>query len=214
MKNIVIIGAGGFGREVKWLIERINQNTKIWNLIGFIDDGLDISTNINGTPVIGNVDYLIDYHENISVVCAIGSSNTREKVIEHLKANKNIEFPNLIDPSVIMSNTVKLGNGIIICAGNILTVNIELGDFVIINLDCTIGHDVKLSSYVTLYPSVNVSGYVSIGELTEVGTGTQIIQGKNILKETIIGAGAVVTKDIPSKCTAVGSPAKPIRFFD
>jgi len=214
MKDIVIIGAGGFGREVKWLIERINQNTKIWNLIGFIDDGLDINTNINGTPVIGNVDYLIDYHENIAVVCAIGSSNTRKKVIEQLKANKNIEFPNLIDPSVIMSNTVNLGNGIIICVGNILTVNIELGDFVIINLDCTIGHDAKLKSYVTLYPSVNVSGNVSIGELTEVGTGTQIIQGKNILNGTIIGAGAVVTKDIPSKCTAVGSPAKPIKFFN
>lgn len=213
MKDIVIIGAGGFGREVQWLIERVNQNNKIWNLIGFIDDGLDWGTNINGIPVIGNVDYLINYNKHISVACAIGSSKTRKKVIEQLKVNKNIYFPNLIDPSVIMSNTIKFGSGVIICAGTILTVNIELGDFIIINLDCTIGHDVRLNSYVTLYPSVNVSGNVSIGQITEIGTGTQIIQGKNILNETIVGAGAIVTKDIPAMCTAIGSPAKPIKFL-
>lgn len=213
MKDIVIIGAGGFGREVQWLIERINQKNKIWNLIGFIDDGLDCGTNINGIPVIGNVDCLINYNKHISAACTIGSSKTRKKVIEQLKVNKNIYFPNLIDPSVIMSNSIKFGSGVIICAGTILTVNIELGDFIIINLDCTIGHDVRLNSYVTLYPSVNVSGNVSIGEITEIGTGTQIIQGKNILNETIVGAGAIVTKDIPAMCTAIGSPAKPIKFL-
>lgn len=212
MKNIVIIGAGGFGREVQWLIERINLNQKTWNLIGFIDDNIKIGTLINGVPVIGSLDYLLSYTENISVACAIGSSLTRRNVISSLKNNSNIEFPNLIDPSVLISSTTILGKGLIICAGSIVTVNINIDDFVIINLDCTIGHDAILKKYVTLYPSVNVSGNVVIEDMTEIGTGTQIIQGKNVSYNCIVGAGSVVTKDIPARCTAVGSPAKPIKF--
>ena len=92
--------------------------------------------------------------------------------------------------------------------------SLEIGKHVIINLDCTVGHDAILHDFVTLYPSVNVSGISEIGRCTELGTGAQIIQAKKIGESTIIGAGAVVVKDIPAKCTAVGSPAKPIKFFE
>lgn len=214
MNKIVIIGGGGFGREVQWLIERINAVESTWNIIGYIDDDVETGTIINGISVLGGIDYLFNSQEPIAATCAIGASATRRKVIEEVKRNPNITFPNLIDPSVLLSDTVQLGQGAIICAGNIITVNIEIDDFVIINLDCTIGHDAKLSSYVTIYPSVNVSGNVFIGEATELGTGAQIIQGKNILNDTIVGAGALVVKDLPAKCTAVGSPAKPIKFFE
>ena len=107
---------------------------------------------------------------------------------------------------------MKIGDGSIICAGTIATVDIEIGKHVIVNLDCTIGHDAKLEDYVTVYPSVNISGFVTVGEETEIGTGTQIIQGIKIGRESIIGAGAVVLKELPEKCTAVGSPAKVIKF--
>lgn len=212
-KKLYIIGAGGFGKEVKWLVERINKISHIWDIAGYIDDNFEKGTMINGVPVIGNIDYLNSIREPINVVCAIGSSITRRTTIEKI-TSLHIEFPNLLDPSVIISDSVVLGKGVIICAGSILTVNIKINDFVIINLDCTIGHDAKLDSYVTLYPSVNVSGKVSIGEATEIGTGTHIIQGKSVLNETIIGAGAVVVRDIPARCTALGSPAKPIKFHD
>jgi sugar O-acyltransferase (sialic acid O-acetyltransferase NeuD family) len=114
----------------------------------------------------------------------------------------------------MLSKRVSIGEGSIICAGTIITVDISIGEHVIINLDCTIGHDDTIQDYVTLYPSVNVSGNVVVGECTELGTGMQIIQGKNIGRESIVGAGAVIVRDIPEKCTAVGSPAKPIKFFD
>ena len=113
-----------------------------------------------------------------------------------------------------MSDSVKIGAGSIVCAHTIITVDVNIGDHVVINLDCTIGHDAVLQNFVTLYPSVNVSGMANIGLCCELGTGMQIIQGKTIGDYSIIGAGAVVVKDIPSKCTAVGSPAKPIKFFD
>lgn len=214
MQKLVIIGAGGFGREVQWLVERMNQQEKTWNLMGYIDDGMEKGTIINGLPVLGSINDLIKIEEKVAVACAIGTSATRKKVLDRLKNSSQMEFPNLIDPSVLVSDLVCLGKGIIICAGSVLTVNITVEDFVIINLDCTIGHDSKLSRFVTLYPSVNISGNVFVGEETELGTGTQIIQGMKVLNHSIVGAGAVVVKDIPSKCTAVGSPAKPIRFYE
>ncbi len=89
-----------------------------------------------------------------------------------------------------------------------MTVNIEIGDFCIINLDCTIGHDAVLKDFVTLYPSANISGNVLIKENSEKGTGTHIIQGKTIGRNCVIGAGTVVIKDISGGCTAVGNPAR------
>ncbi len=212
MKQIVIIGAGGFGREVQWLIERINAKDITWEIKGYIDDGIEAGTQINGYTVLGGIDYLMETEEEISVVCAIGSSQTRRKVIQKIYGKSNIVFPNLIDPNVQMSNYIELGVGNIICAGSILTVNISIGDFTILNLDCTVGHDAILNSFVTVYPSVNISGCVEIGENTEVGTGTQIIQGKNIGADTIVGAGTVVVKDLEIPGTYVGIPAKAVKY--
>jgi len=96
--------------------------------------------------------------------------------------------------------------------GSILTVNITIGEHVIVNLDCTIGHDAIIKDYCTLYPSVNLSGNTHLNSCVELGTGCQVIQGISIDTETIVGAGAVVVRNLPANCTAVGSPAKPIKF--
>lgn len=219
MKEIVIIGAGGFGREVQWLIERINEQQKKetgeipWKICGYIDDGISVGTKVDGYEVLGGMDYLCSYRESLGVVCAIGSSSTRRRVLERILHNEHLHYPNLIDPSVIMSDRVELGKGNIICVGSILTVDIQIDDFCIINLDCTLGHDDILESFVTIYPSVNISGCVSIGVGAEIGTGAQIIQGKQIGEGTIIGAGSVVVRDIGENCTAVGNPCKPIKFY-
>ena len=85
--------------------------------------------------------------------------------------------------------------------------DVEIGNHVIVNLDCTIGHDAVLGDFTTLYPNVNISGQCHIGEAAELGTGMQIIQGRSICKDTIVGAGAVVVKDITESDTYVGVPA-------
>lgn len=215
MKDLIIFGASGFGREVAWAVERLNKVTPTWNLLGFMDDADDIQgTKINGYPVLGKTDDIGNYPDACFVV-AIGASRTREKIVSSMKiVNPSIKFGTVIDPSVEMSDLVNIGEGTIICAHTIITVNIEIGSHVIINLDCTVGHDAVLQDFVTLYPSVNVSGITNIGHAVELGTGMQIIQGKTVGDYSIVGAGAVVVKDIPAKCTAVGSPAKPIKFFE
>lgn len=210
MKDIVIIGAGGFGREVAWLIEDINKVYEEWNIVGFVDDNETIQeSEINGYKVVGNVEWLKS--QDINVVNAIGDPIVKKKVIERLKYSKN-SYPVLIHPSVIYSDKVSFGEGSIICAGSIITVDIKIGKHVIINLDCTIGHDAVLGDYTTILPSVNVSGFVTTEECVCVGTSSAIIQGVTIGENTVVGAGAVVVKDLPANCTAVGAPAKPIKF--
>lgn len=213
MKDLIIIGASGFGREVAWLVERINKREPEWNLVGFIDDSEAMEgKTVNGFPVLGKSLDIVDYPEAY-YVCAVGASQTRKKIIDRItKLNPHLKFATLIDPSVEISDIVRIGKGTIICAQTIITVNIEIGNHVIINLDCTVGHDAVIKDFVTLYPSVNVSGITVIGCCSELGTGMQIIQGKTIGDYSIVGAGSVVIKDIPDHCTAVGSPAKPIKY--
>ena len=210
MKDLYIIGAGGFGREVAWIVERINSIKPTWNLKGFIDDNETLWGSTEGEyHVFGGCEYLSAL-EDVYVVCAVGSSNVRKKIIEKLK-DTSVKFATLVDSSVLYSNSVKIGEGAIVCAGTIITVDVNIGDHVIVNLDCTIGHDAVIDDFVTIYPSVNVSGNVLIGECSELGTGTQIIQGKKVISNTIIGAGAIVVKDCLESGTYVGSPAKKIK---
>lgn len=210
MKDLYIIGAGGFGREVAWIVERINSIKPTWNLKGFIDDNETLWGSTEGEcHVFGGCEYLSAL-EDVYAVCAVGSSNVRKKIIEKLK-DTSVKFATLVDPSVLYSNSVKIGEGAIVCAGTIITVDVSIGDHVIVNLDCTIGHDAVIDDFVTIYPSVNVSGNVLIGECSELGTGTQIIQGKKVISNTIIGAGAIVVKDCLESGTYVGSPAKKIK---
>lgn len=209
MKDIVIIGAGGFAREVAWLIEEINENSLEWNLLGFIDDNTDnLGKELNGYKVLGTTDYLNNLSKEIYAVIAIGNGKIREKIANKLKERK---FAVLIHPNVKISETNFIDEGSIICSGNILTVNISLGKHVIVNLDCTIGHDSVIEDYVTVLPSVNLSGNTITKKYSTIGTGTKVIQGIAIGENTIIGAGTVVIRDIEDNCTAVGNPARIIK---
>jgi sugar O-acyltransferase (sialic acid O-acetyltransferase NeuD family) len=213
MKEIAIIGAGGFGREVQWLLERLNSQSREWDIVGYFDDKKPCGANplINGLPILGSIDDLAIWNGPLCITCAIGSSSIRADVINRIRGNKNLSFPTLIDPSVVRSERISFGDGCIVCASNVLTVDICIGDFVTINLDGTVGHDAILDSYVTLYPSVNVSGHVHLHKRVEIGTGSQILQGRTIENDTVIGAGAVVITDIPANCTAVGVPARVVK---
>ena len=214
-RPLYIIGAGGFGREVAWLVERINavSTEEKWNFKGFIDDNDELwDTTVDCYKVYGGYNVLESSSENIWCVVAVGNSKVRKNVIGRLKSYSHIHFAKLIDPSVKMSKSSSVQEGSIICAGTVITVNVKIGSHCIINLDCTVGHDAKLSDFVTLYPSVNVSGCVEVGECAELGTGSQIIQGVSIGKGSIIGAGGTVICNIDDEVTAVGTPAKNIKY--
>ncbi|MCX6719197.1 MAG: acetyltransferase [Candidatus Taylorbacteria bacterium] len=211
MKDIVILGAGGFGREIAWLIEDINSLNRQWNLIGFLDP-TGPESSYPGAEIIGKDDFLESYQHDIWVVVALGNPLKKEKVVNGISHRNNIHYATLIHPSVSISKSVNIDCGVVICAGSILTVDMHIASFVTINLLCTIGHDSEVNEFSSLMPAVNVSGKVTIGRTVFLGTGVKIIENKRIGDGSIIGAGSVVVDDIPDFCTAVGVPAKPIKF--
>jgi len=210
MNKIAIIGAGGFGREVKWLIDCINTANPTWNFIGYYDDDLTSRKDIPEFLLLGKIEEINTIEEPLALVIAIGNPLIKEKILNQI-TNKNIFFPTLIHPTTIIGNDVKIGTGCIICANNILTCNIELHQFVTLNLACTVGHDTLIQSYTSIMPTVNVSGEVTIEKNVYIGTSAKIINQISIGANSIIGAGAVVTKNIPANATAVGVPAKVIK---
>lgn len=212
MKSVVIIGAGGFGMEVLEIFKAQNAVSEVWNILGFIDDNRELHNKIlNGYPVLGGLEWLkINNKDNMGCVCAIGSCETRKKVAEKLH-KMGVDFYNAIHPSVIMSGFVELGHDVIICAGSILTVNIRIEDHVHINLNCTVGHDVTIGKYCTISPIVAISGRDHFGEGIFVGTGASFLHGVSVGSWSTIGAGAVVTDDIPENVVAVGVPARVIK---
>ena len=214
IKDIAIIGAGGFGKEVKFLIDRVNDDKKVYNFLGYFDDNESLD-NINGSKRIGSINDLENYNKPLCIVFGIGEPNIKRNIYNIIKDNKFLSFPNIIDPLAIIGNEfVNLGIGNVICAGVIITCNINIIDFVTLNLSCTVGHDTTIKSFSSFMPSVNISGDVVIEENVYVGTGAKIINLLNIGSSTVIGAGAVVARSIPSNCTAVGIPAKPIKFHN
>lgn len=210
MKNIVIIGAGGVGREVSLIIQQINELEPTWNLLGFIDDNTDNwGKVINGYSVIGGIDSLEFLSNDTYIVIAIANYEVKKKIVN--KVNNKFKFATIVHPKVWIHDYMTVGQGTIIYEGAILTANIEIGNHVIISPKCGVGHDSIIKDYVSLLWNVNVSGNDLIEEGVMMGSGSTVIQGKKIGKGSIIGAGAVVVNDIESFSTAVGVPAKVIK---
>lgn len=214
-RRIAIYGAGGFAREVAWLVEQCGEGgDNLW-VTCFVDDNpATHGSCLNEIPVVA-LDAAREQFDCTHVVGAVGSPKARQAVMEKAAA-AGLEFVTLIHPRVELSRWIRIGAGTVICAGNILTTNIVLGDHVQINLDCTIGHDVVMGDYATLAPGVHVSGCVHLGRRVYVGTGAVIINGTPdnplvIEDDAVVGAGACVTRFVPAGATVVGIPAKPLQ---
>jgi len=211
MNDIVIVGAGGQARETRSLLNELNQTiSDPYNFIGYVVSDLDdLGKYDSKNDVIGNFSFFDKNKKNISVAIGIGSPQNRIKISEILLSKySNINFPNLIHPSVKYDRaSTKFGKGILINANSVLTVNVVLGDFVLINFLCGIGHETIIGRGSVINPSTAISGGVNIGEGTMIGAGSKIIQYSNIGDYSVLGAGSVVINDIPSNSLAVGIPA-------
>ena len=208
MKNLVIICAGDFGREIVNIVNRINRQEPTWNLLGFVDDTpAKQNTVIDGCPVLGTTQWLNHLEEDIYAVCSLGQSQIRQKVIEKCSSPR-IHWATLIDPDARLYQQAVVGEGSIICGGTVLAINVHVGHHVLVNLNCTLGHDDIIGDFCVINPGVNVSGNVSLGRCVDLGTGAKIIQRNSICSNTMVGAGAVVLHDITESGVYVGVPVK------
>ncbi|MDY6148154.1 MAG: acetyltransferase [Porphyromonas sp.] len=212
-KDIVIVGAGGLGREVYSMLQLLIERGANYSFRGFVDDGMPKGCLVYNQLILGGIDVVNEWNGPLAVVFGIGDPQTKRKIFQRI-VNPQVEYPTLIHPSVIIQSpdTVSIGRGCVICAGAIITVDVSIEDFSLINLSCTVGHDARVGSFVSIMPSANISGETMIGEAVYIGTGARVINQKNIEKGATIGAGAVVVKDVPEKAVVAGVPAKVIRY--
>jgi len=214
MQSIAIFGSSGFARETHQIIRDLNKLKNCWEFLGFLDDDeLKHGTLVHGFPVIGGADWLRTNPE-VNVLVAIGSPRVKRAVVKRLMDLGHERFATLIHPTAWIGDDVRIGHGTVICAGVRITCDISIGSHVIVNLDATIGHDSIIDDFATIAPSANISGAVHLGSGVDIGTNATVIQGISIGEWSIIGAGAVVVRDIPRNVTAVGMPAKCIKELE
>jgi len=214
IKKLILFGASNFADEIVQMFRDINKSKPEpeWDICGMLDDNLLMQGKVrNGVPVLGTKSWMQE--NDLSpyyFVCCIGSPKAKAKVVAFMKSC-GAKFASGVHPSVIMSETTTVGEGTVITAGNILTTNIRVGNHIIINLACTVGHYSILGDYCTINPGANISGDVILGEGVMLGTNCTVLEKMEIGEYALIGAGAVVHKPIPKNVTAVGIPAKIIK---
>ena len=210
-RELVIYGAGGFAREVHQLVTDLVADGAPIEFVGFLNDDPDAhGTALADFPVLGGASFLASHPGRFDVALAVGAPALKRRLLRLAEPYARA-FPPLIHPTVVRPARLEGGRGFIACAASVFTVDVSVGNFVTVNLACTVGHDVVLSDFVTVAPGTNISGNVRLGEGCDVGTGAKVIQGRSIGAWSVVGAGAVVTTDLPNDCTAVGIPARPIK---
>src|SRR5690348_15172302 len=193
MTPLVIVGAGGFGREVHDVIEAINFVEKSagllrFDFVGFLDDGpVDMDLIANRGPLLGGVNGLADLPPDVEYVIGIGNGDARRRVDEWA-TRLGRKASSLIHPSAVIGehgNTI--GPGVVVCSHVSITTNVTLGRHVHLNLNCTVGHDATLGDYVTVNPGATISGNVTLEDEVTIGTGAAVIQGRCVGKGSTIG---------------------------
>lgn len=200
MAEIIIVGAGGQGREALDICRASGRK-----VIAFCEEGPPKNKEVKGLPV-WNIDGLpasnIDDYE---VVLAVGSPGIKRKLSRKIRG---FSFATLVHPSAIIAGNVKVSEGTIICAGAVLTTDIEIARHVTVNVASTVSHDCVIEDYVTCSPNCSLSGNVTLEEGCFVGVGATVIEKIRVGRGAVVAAGAVVINDVPDGVLVAGTPAQ------
>lgn len=204
---LVIVGAGGFGRECLDIVEALNECGAEIGFVGFLDDsgGDPELLRRRGVGCLGSV---ADASAHSSrYVIAIGHGAARRRIDAEL-TTAGLTAPVLVHPQATLGSDCRVGEGTILNAGARATTNITLGRHVQLHANCTVGHDAALDDYVSVYPAATISGSVVLEAGVTVGTGANVLPGVRVGAGSLVGAGAVVIGDVPAGTTVSGVPAR------
>lgn len=210
MKKLYIIGAGSVGGHVAL---NICEYSDQFEVAGFLDDDLaKIGTEQFGYKVLGDVSKALDL-QDVAVVIGIAFPRTKKTIYERLSANNELVFPTLVHPKAWISRGVTLGRGAIIYPGTSINYGSNVSDFVVINMNCALGHHTSIGEHSSLAPGVNTGGHTTIGESVQLGIGVSTLQDVRIGTGSIVGGQSMVTKNVQADTKVVGVPAKPITNY-
>lgn len=206
--SVVVVGCGGFGREVLALLHALRDAGQAWDVRGFVDDEpADVArVEAAGSRVLGPVAALADLDPAWAVVVAVGSPVARRALDARIAADR--PRPVLVHPDATVGTGVTLGDGSVVAAGARLSTAITVGRLVHVDQNATVGHDATLGDYARLNPQACVSGAVTVGAGALVGASATVLQGLTVGDGATVGAGAVVTRDVPTSTTVKGVPAR------
>lgn len=215
VKKIVLIGAGGFGREVAQMIEDLNIKKKRYELLGFLDDGKQFQRDsiINGYPWLGDSNWILDHKNDIVCNCTIGDASTKAIVMKRL-INQGVQFESIVAPTAGVAAHTDIGLGCVLYWNVAVSVNCRIGAGVLLNDGVKIGHDVTIGDYTSIMPDTGISGGCQIGEQVNIGGHAFIIPGRKVGDCARIAAGSIVFSNVRAGTTVLGNPAKRMKELE
>lgn len=212
MNRLLIIGAGGFGREVLKWAQDISMQERDWEIGGFLDANLGAFDEYDCNYPIFADPFTYFPRQGDCFICAIGHTTTKLRICRHLEA-RGAQFTTLIHPTATIGNRCTIGDGCILCPGSIITTDVKIGKYVTVNVQATVGHDAVIGEGCTLSGHVDITGFATLGEGVFVGSHAVVLPKAKVGDYAIIGAGSVVLKRIKSGVTVMGVPAIQIDGF-
>lgn len=208
-KELYIVGAGGVGRHIAANMTLYNlKNKKVY----FIDDNLSLhNTIIDSVYVIGGSDYLTEINYPIDVVVSIALPSIKSRIIKKVKENPNLFFPNCIAKNAWISKDITIGEGIIIYPHCSINIGTKINNFVLINMNCAVGHDCIIGKYVFLAPSVSLGGWTILGDGCQMGISSTTLQNIKLVAGCQVGAKTLVNRSFLSTKVIVGVPGKELK---
>ncbi len=206
MKDLYIVGAGGFGREVYgWLYDM--GGVSGWKFSGFLDDNSEALKGFDYDK--GVVARISDFKVKSSqlFVCGIGDVQTKIKLCQPL-LDQGAEFLTVIHPTAVVGKNVCLGHGVVLCPGVILTCDVDIGAMTMINCQSSVGHDVSIGDWCTVSAHCDLTGHTKLGRGVFMGSGARVIPGKSVGDHAVVGAGSVVIRSVVAGTTVFGNPAR------
>jgi sugar O-acyltransferase (sialic acid O-acetyltransferase NeuD family) len=209
-RELVVVGAGGHGRELIATIDALNAVHPTWTVLGVVDDAPTHPERLArlGTMVLGDLAWL-DRHPS-TYALGIGTSEVRARLDEHLTA-QGMEPATVVHPGAWIGPDVRLGDGVVVYDRCTVTTNVDIGRHSHLNVGCAVQHDSVVGAMVQMSPGVLVNGDCEIGDGAFLGSGAVITRGCRVGRGARVGAGAVVLSDVPDGATWVGVPAREVR---
>ncbi len=207
MKRVLVVGAGGLGRELYGWASQHPDCGRAWTLAGFLDDRPDALSGYD-YPV-GIVGSIREYQPagGDLLLCGIGLPKNKKAVVE-LLLQRGAEFLTLIHPRATLGRNVRLGRGVAICPGAVVTCDVALGDFCLLNVNSSVGHNARIGAYCTLSGHCDVTGFAALEEGVFMGTHAAVIPSTKVGAYATIGAGSVAMGSVPAGATMMGVPAR------